>query len=72
MGVMDRDWYRRRWQKNVLGIDPDKGDPLSEATRRKRSPRLPKGAEAGNFWQNLYTIACLIMIALWIWIEWKR
>lgn len=58
MGVQDRDWYQEHWQRNVLGL---RGRRSARAFRTPQPPsaaedqprRLPKGAEAGQFWTVL-------------------
>lgn len=75
MGVMDRDWYRRVWDRKVLGIRREVVDTFSDPALRRRGvvkPRVPRGAEAGNFWRYAYTIAGLLLIAFYVWIHWVR
>lgn len=62
MGVMDREWYRERFGRRVLGVSGRLDDPMGEPARIRRGAaelprRVPKGAEAGNFWVVLALIA---------------
>jgi len=50
MGIMDRDWYRERWEKRVLGWSP--------ARRR----RVAKGSVP--VWPFVVLAACLV--AAWV------
>lgn len=76
MGIMDRDWYRERFARRVIGIKGPLDDPTGEPARIRRGVSkpwrpLPRGAEAGNFWRNAYTIASILAVMLWAWLQWR-
>lgn len=73
MGVMDRDWYRRAWDRKVLGIRREVVDTFSDPALRRRGvvkPRVPRGAEAGNFWRCAYTVAGCTALGFYVWVKW--
>lgn len=76
MGMMDRDWYRERFARRVIGIQGPTDDPTGEPARIRRGvakprPQLPRGAEVGDFWRNVYLVACICAVLLWAWVKWR-
>lgn len=65
VGMMDRDWYRERFARRVIGIQGPIDDPTGEPARIRRGvakprPQLPPGAQSGSFW----AWAVLVLLAL--------
>lgn len=76
MGMMDRDWYQEHWQRNVLGIEKPKGDPIGApavAARRawRLARRVPAGAGPGEFWRWVYCVAVVVGLVVYL-LRWWR
>ena len=65
MGIMDREWYRERFARRVIGIEGPLDDPTGEPARIRRGvasrrPQLPPGVGPGMFWWRLYWVICAV------------
>lgn len=76
VGMMDRDWYRERFARRVIGIQGPIDDPTGEPARIRRGiakprPQLPPGAQSGAFWAWA-VLALLGLIAAGVLASWLR